>query len=159
MFYGDALQAEALFLSDNYNRRQLPEFQNVYCAAELVRLAKLGAYVLPPECDKVSKTRDKIGVLTGKSGRHIDRYLLAFKAPKEVQHACDKGFLKLAEAGQVAQLDKKVQQQIAAEIRQKGVEQAKAIFKTYFPDEPETPPSADDHWSSLRWPCARLLQN
>ena len=147
----DDEEAEVLFIDDNYLGRQLSDLQKVRCAARKIELAKRGKTVLPPNVNALKKTRDKIGKLLGYSGRHVERYLLALKAPPEVQHACDKGFLKLAEAGQVAQLKKKDQQRIAAKIRQKGLAEAKVIYKEYFPDKPETPPTADDHWSSLRW--------
>ena len=145
----DDEEGEALFIDNNYMGRQLSDFQKVRCAARKIELAKRGKAVLPAEVNAEKKTRDKIGKLLGYSGRHVDRYLLALKAPPEVQHACDKGYLKLAEVGQVAQLDKKGQQAIAAEIREKGLAEAKAIFKRHFPDKAETQPSAEDTWRGL----------
>jgi ParB-like chromosome segregation protein Spo0J len=146
----DEEAAEALFIDDNYMGRHLSDLQKVRCAARKIELAKRGKAVLPPEVNALSKTRDKIGKLFGGCGRNVDRYLLVLTAPKEVQHACDKRFLTLAEAGKVAQLEKKDQQAIAAKIREKGMAEAKAIFKAYFPDKAKTQPSADSHWQDFR---------
>jgi ParB-like chromosome segregation protein Spo0J len=146
----DDEEGEALFLDDNYLGRQLSDLQKVRCAVRKVELAKRGKAVLPPEVNALKKTRDKIGKLLGGCGRNVDRYLLVLKAPKEVQHACDKGYLTLAEAGQVAKLAQKVQERIAAEIKQKGLKAAKAIVKPYLPGKAETRRGAESLWYELR---------
>lgn len=53
----------------------------------------------------------------GKSGRTIDRYRLALRAPVEIQQALERGEISLVQAGKVAGLPAADQKQIAKEIR------------------------------------------
>jgi len=146
----DPAAAEAFFIGDNYERRQLSELQKVRCAARRVELAKQGKVSLSSECDGLSKTRDKIGALLNKSGREADRYLRVLKTPIEVQHACDAGHLSLVEAGKVTGFADETQSEIARELREQGLEQAKTIFDRYRPSKAANCRGAESIWLNLR---------
>lgn len=146
----DEAAAEAFFIDDNYNRRQLTDFQRVRCAVRRVELAKEGKVALPEQCNGLKKTRDKIGSLMGISGREADRYLCVLKAPVEVQHACDAKHLSLVEGGKVKDLPKQTQQRIAQQIKEQGIEKAKAIVKRHLPSKAATRRGAESIVCNLR---------
>lgn len=146
----DEAAAEAFLINDNYTRRQLTEFQKVRCAKRRVELAKLGKVVLPAECNGLKKTRDKIGKLVDKSGREVERYLRVLKTSVEVQDACDAGYLTLEEAGKVAGFSGETQQQIAKQLREQGLENAKVIYDDYRPSKASTRLGAGTIWCNLR---------
>jgi ParB/RepB/Spo0J family partition protein len=146
--------AEAIFLDDNYLRRQLTDLQKARCAKRRVELAKKGTCVLPEECRGLKKTRDKIGKLLNCSGRQVDRYLRVLETPSEVQHAVDAGHLSMQEAGRVANLEKEKQRKIAAAINKQGFEAAKAIVKKALPSKAATHRGAEAIW----WNLARPLK-
>lgn len=146
----DEAAAEAQFIGDNYNRRQLTDLQRARCAKRRVELARQGKVTLPKECSELKKTRDKIGWLMGKSGRHAERYLKVLEAPIEVQHACDAGHLSLVDGARVAGFCEEKQQQMAAELRERGLLNAKAIFDGLRESRAAQRRGAESFWCELR---------
>jgi len=154
----DPEAAEAYFIGDNYTRRQLTELQKVRCAKRRVELARRGKVALPAECRQRKKTRDQIGWLMGKSGRHAERYLKLLEAPVELQHACDAGHLSLVEAAKIAGFSQQKQQQIVQQLREQGLENAKAIYDRHRPAKAATPRGAMGVWCNLQLPLQEALR-
>lgn len=145
-FADDPAAAEAFFINDNYSRRQLTELQKARCAKRRVELAEQGQVALPEQCNALTETRDKIGWIMGKSGRHAERYLKVLEAPVEVQHALDAGHLGIVDAVGIAGLAADKQSLIAKELREQGLQNAKAIYKSHRPSKAATRRGAESIW-------------
>ena len=140
---GNEKAIEEEFLEDNYMRRQLSRLQRARCAKRLMELAKAGKLTVHQEAALKGKTRDKIGRLLDMSGESVGRWLRILETPLEVQLAFDAKKLGVELAARVKGLDQEVQQKIAAKIKRRGIEHAKAIVTKHLPKRAETPKGPD----------------
>lgn len=148
---GNEKAIEAEFLKDNCLRRQLSPLQRARCAKRLIELANEGKLTFSQEANVKEKTRDKVGRLLGLSGRQVGRLLRVLKTSLEVQLAYDAGKLHVETAGRVEDLPQHVQKQIAAKIRERGVECAKAIIDSHLPKKAESRKGANKLAREFIW--------
>jgi ParB/RepB/Spo0J family partition protein len=117
------------FLEANLTRRQLDSLGKVKLIAAMVE-ADLGKPLteLPPR--KLDKVKTDIAMRLDMSGRSVSRYLLAAKAPQEVQEAFGRNEVSLINTGKVALLHADDQADVVDRINQG--ESAKSVIAEYL---------------------------
>jgi hypothetical protein len=94
---------EAYFVTSNLIRRQLSPLGRARCIRRLMEVEKSQFTSNYNWWDR-DELKQRVGKAMGMSARNISRYLLVLDAPIEVQHALDRGEIKLIDAGKVALL-------------------------------------------------------
>lgn len=117
---------EALFISDNFHRRQLTPLQQARCAD---RLWKVGRRATREPGESIANW---IGRQLGMTGHNARRYLNVFDAPASVQQAFDSGHLNLVMAAKVGTAHVDVRRAIEEEIQQHGIEHSREIAKRHI---------------------------
>jgi ParB-like chromosome segregation protein Spo0J len=135
---GNEKAIEEEFLEDNYMRRQMSPLLRAKCAKRLDELARDGKLTEYQLGISEGLTRAKIGRLLGVSGETVGRWLRILRAPLEVQLAYDAKKLGVEAAARACNLNEKVQEEIAAEIKHRGFEHAKGIVEKHMPKKAET---------------------
>lgn len=120
------------FLEDN-DRRQLTPLQRASLIQSQWQLAQKARFQDGFE-ELRGALRDKVGRELKMSGRNLDRYMSALKAPVEVQKALEEHKLSLNDAARVAHLPSQKQQLIVAAIRE-GKKPADAV-RAHLPTKP-----------------------
>lgn len=114
------LAVEEHLIRDNFDRRQLSDFDRACCALRLKEISaeqKRGRKLTKSQANHVRQsTRDWIGESLGIGGRQVSRLLRVFDTPQEVQDAFRAGALTLVEVNQVACLPPAKMQEIAMAI-------------------------------------------
>lgn len=113
---------ERRFIEANFHRRQLGPLDKARCYQRLKELERNGR----GNGKATGDLRDYLAGQFGLSGRSLDRWERLLGTPIEVQEAVSAKKLSLVVGGKVADLPKRVQQQIASEISD-GVEPKKAV--------------------------------
>lgn len=106
---------EAYFVTSNLIRRQLTPLARARCIRRLLEV-ETGTATRHQNCWDRDELKRRVGQAMGMSARNVSRYLLVLDAPIEVQHALDRGEIKLTDAGKVAMLAATVQAEIAERI-------------------------------------------
>lgn len=134
---GDAA-VELRLIEDNVNRRQLDKLNLARCyERERELVANLPEHLRPRHKGDL---RDVIARKLGLSGRTLDRYRLAGRAPKPIREACSRGEISVEAAAKVAKLAEKEQASILEAIAGgKPVKEAvKAALKKQSTGKPVT---------------------
>ena len=122
---GDGKVEEAL-IGDNLHRRQLDPIEKARCIKRLYELRQREASPKKSTNPHEGTFRDHLGKEFGISGRTVDRYVNALKAPRAVQAAVSAGKLSVAEAAKVACLEEPVKEKVVEAITS-GTEPKEAI--------------------------------
>lgn len=141
-------EVDKVFISDNYNRRQLDPLDRARVALrlfELERDKRVRTAVGHPPVE--GELRDRIGSILGVSGRNLARYFSILTAPLEVQRAFQASALKLVDAARVATLAKNEQLRFAARLS--DGDDAQAVVADFFPPRPSTHAKASDALASF----------
>ncbi len=126
---------DKLFLTDNAARRQLSMLERVRTAVRLVELelaARGRTMYRGPLGDAAAVKR--VATITGKSLKSVQRYLHILAAPREVQAAFEAEQLGIVEAARVGRL--KAEDRAAFAERLREGEDAKTVYRHYFPAKP-----------------------
>jgi hypothetical protein len=112
----DRHAVERVFLMFNTERQQRDRLLQARAALRLFELEK--------DCSRgelkpwdAPEARDRVGKITGMSGRNLNRYFRVLRTPIEVQNAFRAGNLPLVTAEKVADLPPKEQKTVADRIR------------------------------------------
>lgn len=107
-------EVEGVFLDDNVHRKQLTPLGKARAAYRRVELERGAGGLCGAAGGK--DLRDRVGAAIGMTGRNVQRYLNALKAPAAVQRAFDAGDVTLVQADRVGQLGKKERQELTEAI-------------------------------------------
>lgn len=111
----DPSAAERFFISDNLVRRHLSPLARARSIQRLMEIERAAGGRYRDTSKEVLKA--KLGKQLNLSVRSVNRYLLILAAPHEVQIAFDRGEINLIQAGRVALLKTKEQQELARRLR------------------------------------------
>jgi hypothetical protein len=126
---------ETIFISFNLNRRQMSKLAQAFAAKKLLEIehTKSGTYGSRAK----QQIRERIGKLLGMSGRHLARMMHILRTPVQVQRAWDAGHVRLITAEKVADLSREKKRELAAALRDAGLEKAQEVIER-FVGKPET---------------------
>ena len=110
-----AAATEAAFIADNLNRRHLSPLGKAACIKRLIEL-EAGCRTGGLSGRQADRLKAVVAERMGLSPRSVNRYLLILKCPVAVQQAFDRGDLTLTEAGKVALLSSRLQEEVARRI-------------------------------------------
>lgn len=150
----DRATVERLFLEANQNRRHLDPLSKARVA---LRLHEIERQREPGKLRSMEQqdARDRVGAVTGMSGRNLQRYWNVLRAPHEVQEAFRAGKLSLVVAARCGCLDKRTQETIAKRLA--AGKQPKDAVSEHLPSSNGRPHKTGDALASFVQSLRRAL--